>query len=104
MDIGDRVKVNAPGHYHDDMEGEIYALAEGDMPHIEVDDEARKRLDVAGQRVAQHFTNFGEAKKAFKKNKKSTHLIQGSAGVMFADVAFGNQGTGRYPLEQLESV
>lgn len=101
MDIGDRVKVAAPGHLHDGMEGQIVAVETGDTPHIEVDDEARAQPD---KRVAQNFSSFDEAKKKFDKNDASTHIIQGSAGEFFADIVFPDNSVARYWFGQLEEA
>lgn len=98
MDVGDRVKVNAPGHHHNGTEGQIVALGKGDMPHVEV-----KQAESQDERVHVKYTGtFDEAKKA--KNKTDTTLIQGSAGETFAEVTFGDGSVYKYHSSQLGAI
>lgn len=93
---GSRVRVFAPGHAHDDQEGEIVRVFEGEMPHVEVKQPGPK----ADAKHVKHHVPFEEVQKLHSDTK----LVQGSAGAFFAEVLFSDGLVYTYALEQLEAV
>lgn len=83
MELAQRVRVNAPGHYHDGMSGEVVSFSAGEVMHREPDG---SEIVLTSERAREIF--------------RAPDVVNDEQ----ADVFFENYGVARYRFDQLEEV